>query len=163
MTTTLYENDVYAWAQRQVELLRAEDFEHVDWNNLIEEIDSVGIEQLHKVESHLIRLLQHLLKWQYQPSKRATGRSWQLTIVEQRGRLRRVLRKNPSLRARVPDIIADIYPDAVQLAVVETGLAKQTFPTDCPYTLDQIMDDEFWPEPEGSVGDGDASDMLTNQ
>lgn len=146
MTNTLYETDVYAWSQRQAELLRAEDFEQVDWNNLIEEIDSVGIEQLHKVESHLIRLLQHLLKWQYQPSKRITGRSWQLTIVEQRGRLRRVLRKNPSLRARLPEIVAEVYPDAVQLAVVETGLDKRTFPVECPWTAEEVLDEEFWPE-----------------
>ncbi|MBX3014831.1 MAG: DUF29 domain-containing protein [Caldilineaceae bacterium] len=146
MTTTLYDTDVYAWSQRQAALLRAEDFEHVDWNNLIEEIDSVGIEQLHKVESHLIRLLQHLLKWQYQPSKRATGRSWQLTIVEQRDRLQRVLHKNPSLSARLPEILAEVYPSAVKFAAVETGLDKRTFPAECPWSAEQVLDEEFWPE-----------------
>lgn len=145
MTTTLYETDVYAWSQHQTALLRAEEFEQVDWNNLIEEIESLGVEQLHKVESHLIRLLQHLLKWQYQPAKRAIGRSWQLTIVEQRSSLQRVLRKNPTLRARLPDIIIEVYPDAVKLAVIETGLKHNNFPADCPWSVEQIMDEEFWP------------------
>ena len=149
MTTTLYETeyetDVYAWSQHQAALLRAEEFEQVDWHNLIEEIESLGAEQLHKVESHLIRLLQHLLKWQYQPAKRASGRSWQLTIVEQRSSLQRVLRKNPTLRARLPDIIVDVYPDAVKLAVIETGLKHSSFPAACPWSVAQIMDEEFWP------------------
>lgn len=52
MSTTLYETDFYAWTKRQAELLRAEEFEQIDWDNLIEEIDSLGAEQLHKVESH---------------------------------------------------------------------------------------------------------------
>lgn len=145
MSTTLYETDFYAWTKRQAELLRAEEFEQIDWDNLIEEIDSLGAEQLHKVESHLIRLLQHLLKWQYQPSKRVTGRSWQLTIVKQRSSLHRVLRKNPTLRARLPDIIADVYPDAVKFAAIETGLDKQIFPVECPWTMGQLLDEEFWP------------------
>jgi len=146
MSTTLYETDFYAWTQRQAALLREEEFEQIDWDNLIEEIDSLGAEQLHKVESHLIRLIQHLLKWQYQPSKRMTGRSWELTIVEQRSSLRRVLRKNPTLRARLSDIMADIYLDAVKLAAIETGLDKHAFPVHCPWTAEQILDDEFWPE-----------------
>ena len=139
--TTLYESDVYQWSKRQTELLRNEDFEHVDWQNLIEEIDSVGSEQLHKVESHLIRLLQHLLKWEYQPKRRT--RSWAVTIVAQRDRLQRVLRRNPSLRAQLPALLADVYPSAVRLAAVETGLDKQTFPATCPYTLAEIMDEDF--------------------
>jgi hypothetical protein len=144
MTTTLYETDLYAWTQRQTALLRGEEFTEVDWNNLIEEIDSLGAEQLHKVEGHLVRLAQHLLKWQYQPARRS--RSWRLTIVEQRSSLQRVLRKNPTLHARLSAIILDIYPDAVKLTVIETGLDNRTFPTACPWTVEQIMDEEFWPE-----------------
>lgn len=145
MTTTLYETDFYAWTQRQTTLLREEEFEQIDWDNLIEEIDSLGAEQLHKVESHLIRLIQHLLKWQYQPSKRVTGRSWQLTIVKQRSSLQRVLRKNPTLRARLSTIIADVYTDAVKFAAIETGIEKQSFPTICPWAVEELLDEEFWP------------------
>lgn len=144
--TTLYETDVYLWVKRQVELLRAEDFEHVDWNNLIEEIDSVGIEQLHAIQSHTRQLLAHLLKWQYQPEKRQTGASWQSTIIEQRASIQDRLATNRSLAARYDVIARTVYPKAVRLAAAETGLHVRIFPAECPWSADQILDEEFWPE-----------------
>ena len=145
MTRTLYETDLYAWSQQQVKLLRTEDFAEVDWNNLIEEIDSLGISQLNEVENRLIKLIMHLLKWQYQPEKRQMGRSWYLTIAHQRVRLERMLGKVPTLRTRLPEIITDIYPAAVKLAAAETQLPRSTFPRQCPYSPTQILDDEFFP------------------
>ena len=143
--TTLYETDFYAWTQRQSELLRLEEFAEVDWHNLIEEIESLGRSEKHEVESRLEVLIMHLLKWQYQPKKRLTGRSWRATIAEQRRRLRRRLRDMPSLRVQLPDIVHDIYPDAVDAAAIETGLDKATFPARCPWTAEQLLDEEFWP------------------
>ena len=145
MTTTLYETDLYAWTQRQVALLREEEFEQIDWDHLIEEIESLGSSQQHEVESRLIVIMMHLLKWQYQPNKRLTGRSWRKTIATQRVDLERLLRKNPSLRARLPEFVTDAYPDALKKAIIETGLDKQTFPPQCPWSVAQIMDEEFWP------------------
>lgn len=147
MSATLYETDFYAWTQRQAALLREEEFAEVDWNNLIEEIDSLGNSQQNEVESWVLVIIMHLLKWQHQPSKRVTGRSWRKTIAIQRIDLARHLRKNPTLRARLPAIIAEVYPDAVKLAAVETGLSRQTFPAECPWTAIQILDEEFWPAP----------------
>ncbi len=145
MATNLYETDIYAWSQQQVALLRAEDFAEVDWHHLIEEIDSLGISQLREVENRLIKLMMHLLKWQYQPEKRQTGRSWYLTIAHQRVRLVRALERTPTLRARLPEIIRDVYPSVVKLAAAETQLPRTTFPAQCPYSPAQILDDEFFP------------------
>lgn len=146
MSKTLYETDFYAWTQRQAVLLREEEFEQIDWDHLIEEIESLGSSQQHEVESRLIVILMHLLKCQYQPNKRFTGRSWRKTIATQRVDLDRLLRKNPSLRARLPEFILDAYPDAVKKAIIETRLDKHTFPSECPWSAAQIMDEEFWPE-----------------
>ena len=143
MATGLYETDLYAWSQQQVALLRAEDFAEVDWHHLIEEIDSLGISQLREVENRLIKLIMHLLKWQFQREKRQTGRSWYLTITHQRVKLERALEKTPTLSARLPEIIHDVYPSAVRLAAAETELPRTTFPAACPYTPMQILDDEF--------------------
>lgn len=145
MSKTLYETDFYAWTQRQATLLRDEEFEQIDWDNLIEEIESLGRSEKHEVESRLEVLIMHLLKWQYQPNKRLIGRSWRATIAEQRRRLRRRLRDMPSLRGQLLDIIHDIYPDAVDAATIETGLDKATFPARCPWTAEQLLDEEFWP------------------
>ena len=145
MTTTLYETDFYAWTQCQAALLRAEEFEQIDWNNLIEEIESLGRSEKHEVESRLAVLIMHLLKWQHQPNKRVTGRSWRKTIAIQRIDLDRHLTQNPSLRAQLPEFIIDAYTLAVRKAAVETGLDKRTFPPHCPWTAEQILDEEFWP------------------
>jgi len=144
MTTAIYETDFYAWTERQAALLRAEEFEAVDWHNLIEEIEALGRSETHKVESRLIILLMHLLKWEYQPERRS--RSWQNTIAEQRDRLDRLLRKNPTLRARLPEILEFVYPYAVKKALRETGLLASPFPQACPYTLQQLLDDTFFPD-----------------
>ena len=143
MTTTLYETDFYAWTQRQAALLRAEEFEQIDWNNLIEEIESLGRSEKHEVESRLIVIIMHLLKLQQQPARRT--RSWNVTISTQRVDLERLLADNPSLRARLPESVNQVYTDAVKKAAAETGLDKRTFPVQCPWSADQILDEEFWP------------------
>lgn len=142
--TTLYETDFYAWSQRQTALLRAEEFEQVDWDNLIEEIESLGKSQRSEVESLLTVIIMHLLKWCYQPGKRS--RSWRVTIGTQRIDLADLLSKNPTLRTQLAEFVADRYPNAVKKAALETGLERKHFPAACPWTAAQIMDEEFWPE-----------------
>ncbi|NEX23405.1 DUF29 domain-containing protein [Thiorhodococcus mannitoliphagus] len=88
-------------------------------------------------------LLMHLLKWQYQPAYQ--GRSWKFTIVEQRRRIEGHLEENPGLASRLPELITTAYGYAVTAAVRETGLAPETFPTDCPWSFEQLMDQGFWP------------------
>ena len=144
MNTTLYETDFYAWTQRQAELLRAAEFSEVDWNNLIEEIETLGRSDKRELISRLEVLLMHLLEWQFQAQKR--GKSWRATIAEQRRRLRGLLAESPSLRAQLDEFVTNTYPDAVQAAAIETGLPTQTFPLQCPWRAAQIMDEEFWPE-----------------
>src|SRR5271155_5837573 len=90
---TTKEVDVYSWAVRQAELLRAGRLAEIDAAAIAEEIDDVGEEQYHRLESALRVLMHHLLKWDYQPALRS--RSWTITIREQRRRAQRQLRKNP--------------------------------------------------------------------
>lgn len=143
MTTTLYDTDFYAWSQTQAALLRDEEFEQVDWENIIEEIDSLGKSQRSELTSRLTILLMHLLKWRYQPAKR--GHSWRVTIGNQRDDLADLLAENPSLAAQINSFILTSYPKAVKRAVRETRLPHATFPANCPWTAAQIMDEEFWP------------------
>jgi ribosomal protein L29 len=64
-TTTLYDQDFYAWTQQQVDLLKAGQWKQVDIENLIEEIESLGKQQRQELENRLGVLLGHLLKWRY--------------------------------------------------------------------------------------------------
>ncbi len=141
--TTLYEVDFVEWAEKQVQLLRAEEFEKVDWNNIIEEIESLGISQQGELDSRLRILLMHLLKWQFQESHRS--RSWSITIDNQRIDIEWLLGRNPSLRSRLAEFVAAAYPLAVRMAAKETDLPRTTFPIVCPYSLEQIMDEAYLP------------------
>ncbi|QYO63945.1 DUF29 domain-containing protein [Leptolyngbya sp. 7M] len=141
---SLYESDFYAWTQEQAELLKHKTWEALDLPNLIEEIESLGRQERQELRNRLSVLLGHLLKWQYQPSNR--GNSWLATIREQRTRTRLVLKDNPSLKPYVPEAIAIAYQLAQDLAVRETGMDYDTFPAECPYTIEQILEETFLPD-----------------
>jgi hypothetical protein len=140
----LYDEDLYVWSCRNAQLLREGRFAEADMENVAEEIESLGKEQVHGLESQIRRLLLHLLKYQFQPSRRT--RSWHVSMVNARIKIDRILRENPSLRSRTGELMADTYAGARKLATVETDLPKNTFPLECPYTFDQILDDDFLPE-----------------
>ena len=144
MAETLYRTDTYAWTRQQVDLLRNEDFVAVDWDNLIEEIDSLGREQQNAVRSQLERLIMHLLKWKYQSSRQ--GSSWLRSIVDSRVQIELKLQDNPSLRPRLEEFVSDVYQLARRHASVETKIRLHTFPELCEWTKDQLMDFDFYPE-----------------
>ena len=143
-TSSLHELDFYAWTQQQADLIKSGNQAAVDFKHLLEEIESMGASERRELINRLAILLAHLLKWRYQPSLR--GRSWQLTIKEQRRRLLRHLKDNPSLHARLDEFIADAYIDSVLLAAKETGLDEAAFPSQCPYPEKELLDMEFYPE-----------------
>ena len=144
MTNTIYRTDFYAWTLRQADLLRNEDYADLDRVNLIEEIESMGASQRNALTSRLKVLLMHLLKWRYQPEKNI-GPSWQNTIDEQRSEISDLLEDNPSLGPEVPEQFAKAYPRARRDAAKETKLPLSTFPVNCPWTVEQVLDDEWLP------------------
>jgi hypothetical protein len=141
----LYERDFYTWALRQAEVVRARRLGELDFDNIAEELRSLGSEQEHRLESSYRVLLMHLLKWAFQPTRRS--RSWRGTIVRERINAERTLERNPGLRSRQADLFAEAYRGARKEAAAETGLPLATFPEPPPFTLAQAMDEEFWPEP----------------
>jgi Domain of unknown function DUF29 len=142
----LYEADFLAWLQTTAVQLRAKDYGAVDWENLLEEIDAMGRRERRKLESNLVILLQHLLKWQYQPSIRSG--SWKGSIREHRRRIRKDLQDSPSLTPYLMEAIAEAYSDAREAAADETGLPMVLFPVECEYAIEQILDREFLPNPD---------------
>ncbi|BAP56100.1 hypothetical protein THII_1803 [Thioploca ingrica] len=151
-TTTIYEQDFYGWIQHNITLLQQGRWADIDINILIEELDGMAKRDKHELVSHLIILIAHLLKWQFQLKQLSNyreswqGGSWQATIIEQRLQIIRQLELSPSLKPHLPEAISKAYPAAAILAVKETLLPKSTFPDTCPYSLEQLLDDEFYPE-----------------
>lgn len=132
-----YEDDFAAWAHHQAMLLRAGQLHLIDRAWIAEELDTLGRTEYRTLESALLRVLQHMLKWDYQPERRS--KSWVLSIMNHRRLALRQLEDNPSLLPRLPDAIASAYAAARSEAAVETDLPLQTFPDICPYGWDEIV------------------------
>ncbi len=112
--------------------------------HIAKEIESMGKAEKRELISRLVVLMTHLLKWQFQPMPR--GSSWETTIIVQRNDLEWHLKDNPSLKSTLDEAISLAYRDAFLIASDETSLARSTFPPTCPWSFDQMMDHEFWPE-----------------
>jgi Domain of unknown function DUF29 len=136
--TPTKEADLYSWALRQAELLRAGRLSEIDPAAIAEEIDDVGEAEYHRLESALHVLMLHLLKWDYQPAARS--RSWANTVREQRRRFERQLRKNPGLKSRLDEALLEAYEDARDEASTETGLPLSAFPATRPFDFSEIME-----------------------
>jgi hypothetical protein len=140
----LYEHDFSLWLERQAELLREGRLSELDVANLLEEIESMGRKDKKAIQSNLVVVVAHLLKYQFQPDQRSA--SWRGSIAEHRRRLRYDLAESPSLRAHAVAVFAQAYADAREQASAETDLPLAAFPEHCPYTLEQALGPQFLPD-----------------
>lgn len=139
----LYETDFLQWIETTVGQLKAQDYANIDWENLIDEIETMGRSERSSLESNLIVVLHHLLKWQYQPTRRSG--SWKGSIAEHRRRIRKALKNSPSLKPYLEEVFEECYADAVEQAIAETDLPTETFPRSCPYTILTALDSNYLP------------------
>jgi hypothetical protein len=141
---TAYDEDFYAWAEEQARLLRAGEFSQLDIGNIAEEVEDMGRSVRRELRNKLAVLTMHLLKWTYQPGHRSP--SWSGTIREQREQVTELIEESPSLRSLPAGDLGKIYRLAVSKALRDTGLPEATFPTECPFTPEQILSEDFLPE-----------------
>ncbi len=140
----LYERDFYAWTQEQAAKLRARGHNAIDWENVAEEIASLGRSDRREIRNRLAVVIMHLLKWRHQPEKRSA--SWKRTLIEQRRQLNNLLRESPSLRSFPASIVPEDYEFIRSTAADETGLEFSEFPDECPFSIEEILDAGFLPE-----------------
>ena len=143
MKNATYDTDFYAWAHEQASLLRSGRLAEADIEHIAEEIETMGRAEKRELVSRLTVLLLRLLKWRFQPSLR--GRSWRLTIKEQRKEVLNHLSDNPSLQSKTQEAMALAYDLATIKAAKETAMDEEDFPAACPWTFDEATSD-FWPE-----------------
>jgi hypothetical protein len=137
----VYEHDILLWSEQQAALLRrhaaSERANDVapDWPNIIEEIESVGREQLHAVESLLLLALIHWLKAAAWPDSRDVPH-WRAEERTFRNQARR--RFAPLMRQRLD--LAEFYADALR-GLPETNDNQTPLPPPdvCPMTLDELL------------------------
>lgn len=144
--SSLYSQDFHAWATQSAELIRQGRLSELDLEHIAEELDSMGASERRELLNRLQILVMHLLKYQFQPERR--GKSWKLTILHQRTAIERLLKQSPSLKRLLenPAELRDVYQKAVREAMLETDLDRSVFPLECPYRVEEILGDEFWPE-----------------
>ncbi|MBE9171504.1 DUF29 domain-containing protein [Pleurocapsales cyanobacterium LEGE 06147] len=143
-TTNLYEQDYYLWLKNTAQLLRDDQLSELDKLNLIEELEDMGRSEKRAVKSNLIRVLQHLLKWKYQPEKRSD--SWLSTIVEHRQRIILAFEDSPSLKGYYLEVFDKCYQDARKNAATETRLALTVFPTQSPFNPQDTLNPDYLPD-----------------
>lgn len=147
-TITTYEQDVVKWSEEQAQFLLTRQFDKLDLEHLADEVLDVGKSEIRELESRMIVLLTHLIKWQYQPTHR--GRSWTLTIAEQRKTIKRLLKKMPSLKSKMHNPDEEFWEHVWFIgrttAAKETGLDFDSFPADLVWLEEDILDDHWLPE-----------------
>ncbi|MGK7925040.1 MAG: DUF29 domain-containing protein [Spirulina sp.] len=150
-TSILYDRDFQLWLQATVQQLKAGEWNAIDRQNLIEELESMGRSEKRELKSRLIVLLSHLLKWKYQEEKRS--KSWLSTIREQRRQIDFLLSDSPSLKPLYLQILTECYNYARKDAAEETGLAIALFPNESPFTSEEILNPDFFPSDSPSTSD----------
>lgn len=141
---TAYDRDLHGWALEQARALRARSANEVDWENVAEEIESLGKQQFGELTNRLVVLLSHLLKWAHQPERR--GRSWSNTMREQRRQIQKHLLENPSLKPRTGEAMADAYETAVSEVSGLLDRDIESLPAQCPFTWEQVMEPGWLPD-----------------
>jgi len=138
-----YETDFYAWALYNAQLLREKKFSELDIEHLVEELEAMGKRDKRELANRFVILIAHLLKWAYQTHYRS--KSWIRSIDEQRIQIKRLVQDNPHLKSYMLEAINSAYGDAVKLAAKETGIAQTCFPAECAYSIEQLVDEDFYP------------------
>lgn len=143
--TIQYETDFVAWAEQQAALLKQGRLSELDVTNLMDEVEELGRAEKRALRSQLIRVIKHLLKLNYQSNAFYYLNSWHSSVAEGRTQLKLILQDSPSLKPYLAQVLVECYQDAVAEAVAETGLAQRTFPQECPYSQEQVLDSSFLP------------------
>jgi hypothetical protein len=146
-----YEDDFYAWTQYQAEVLRSLQVadNRFDREHVAEEIEDLGKRERDAVRSRIRRIIEHLLKLTYSPAAQPRY-DWMETLVDARQTLADKL--SPTLQRDLELILERLYADALKRA--ELGLrrygeheAAERLPKICPFSLEEIRQQDWYPAP----------------
>jgi len=141
----LYEVDDYLWLEETIKLLKTKDLDNLDLDNLIEELESLGRNDLNKVRSLLRQIIIHILLLQYWEQEYDRNyRHWRGEIIAFRDDLNNNL--TTTLKNKLYDELERIYHVSIKLVIEKTGLSLERLPDNCPYSLEQLLDDSWYPK-----------------
>jgi len=138
--TNLYDRDFTLWVEQTVIAIKNRDFENMDWENLLEEIEDMGKSEKRSLDSYMQRLIEHILKLKYWYSEVDKCRNgWKSEVSNFRNRIKRILKKNPSLKSYLEREYKDIYLDAVKNMAFNFDIPEDNF-----VQLEQIINEEYF-------------------
>lgn len=151
-----YDTDTLLWSERQAALLRRlaageQVNAQVDWENVAEEIDSVGRSQRIALASHVRVVLEHLMKLEASPAVEPR-RGWRETVRWARLDIKELLEDSPSLRRTVGAVIARQLPDVREIvaeALADHGETLRVAVEGLSYDDEQVLGGFF---PAGQDG-----------
>ena len=136
----LHESDFNLWVERIKEAIQNRDFENMDWDNLLDEIDDMGKSEKRSLDSYMQRLIEHILKLKYWDAERERcGNSWMQEVTNFRNRIKRILKKNPSLKNYLKTEYSDIYQDAIATMSFDFHIPENNF-----VEVEQIMEKDYF-------------------
>lgn len=138
----LHDRDFAQWAHEQARALREKRFDAVDRELLANELERMVSRERNEINQRLEALTVQLLIWTVQPAMRSE--QYRALIMEQRTSIDSLLRSSPSLRATIEGALPRTYAAALDTAE-QAGIARQFFPQEPVFTLDQLTDRAFWP------------------
>jgi len=157
-----YEDDFFAWTQHQAQVLRTlrtrdNRFDH---EHVAEEIEDLGKSERDTVRSHVERILVHFLKLAYSLAS-APRFDWMDSIIEARSVLENKL--SPSLRRDAEERLVRLYAiarkrGALELTKYGEHEAARALPAECPYSIDEILADDWYPEPTNRALSGEQNE-----
>lgn len=143
---SLYDADYQLWLEQTLAQLRSRDFSHIDLENLIEEMESLGKSDKRAIASYLMRLCEHLLKIKYWESERKNClRGWKLEVRNFRIQIQAILKDSPSLRNHLRENFLVEYQNGRKLFLDSSELAENLIPALPEFTLEQTLDEDWLP------------------
>jgi DNA-binding helix-hairpin-helix protein with protein kinase domain len=149
----LYTEDFNRWRETIIQTVRERQFQDVDWENLITELEDMGKSDRRTFVSNLTVLIAHLLKLTVQAGvPESMKSSWYNSVDEHRDRIQQDFLENPSFKNYLASAIAEAYPRARKLAIKEGNRAafgirkpkESDYPSECPFNLEQFLDENFY-------------------
>jgi Domain of unknown function DUF29 len=155
MNNQLYERDFNVWRETMIKKIKQQDFNDIDWEHLLLELEDMGKSEKRSFLSNLTILIAHLLKLTVQADAPEMMKGiWYSSVTEHRFRVRKDLEENPSFKNYLHEVIFIAYADARKLAIKESKNAKlgvrkpyeTEYPLDFPFSIEQLLDEDFYGE-----------------
>jgi Domain of unknown function DUF29 len=140
----LYISDYLAWYEMTLEQVKNHQLNDLDLDSLSEVLENLVRDTKRSGESYLKQIIIHLLLIEYWESENINYRHWAAEIINFRGELEIDMTGN--LRKYLGKEKENTYRKALKYVIAKTGLNKNIFPQQCPYSLEQLIDNDWFPD-----------------